>query len=274
MKISIITICYNSEKTIKETIESVLDQRFPNIEYVIKDGGSKDSTLNIINQMSKDNCVVCSRQDTGISDAFNQGIRMSTGDCIGIINSDDILLPDASELVEKAFRENPDVDVVYGNCICFKNELNDGYIFKPNTNLELLKSRFYLMHPAIFVKKSAYEKYGLFDCNYRNSMDFELVSRFYFAGAKFKYIDEVLSAFRAGGVSDSSFKRTMIETKRIGIRNGSTVLDMNLFVCRQYIRRAVLKILNMLKIENQLRYLLKNQKKWSNNKNGKDKKLC
>lgn len=273
MKISIITICYNSEKTIKETIESVLGQTFPDVEYVIKDGVSNDSTLKIINQMSKDNCIVCSQKDTGISDAFNQGIRMSTGDCIGIINSDDILLPNASELVEKAFCEDPDVDVVYGNCICFKNELDDGYIFKPNTNLELLKSRFYLMHPAIFVKKSAYEKYGLFDCNYRNSMDFELISRFFFAGAKFKYIDEVLSAFRAGGVSDSSFKRTMIETKKIGIRNGSSVLDMNLFVCRQYIRRAVLKILDVLNIEKQLRFLLKNQKEWASNRNDKDKKL-
>lgn len=196
MKISIITITYNSEKTIEETILSIINQNYQNIEYIIIDGGSKDNTLNIINKYKTKISKVISEPDNGISDAFNKGIREATGDIIGIINSDDILNIDTLNELNNIIEKEPDYDVYYGNGIIFDDRRN--HVYKPNNKIEDILKYMFICHPATFVKKSAYERYGMFNVKYKCAMDFELLSRMYLEGAKFKYFDYECTWFRLG----------------------------------------------------------------------------
>lgn len=265
MKISIITITYNSEKTLEETMKSVLSQNYDNIEYIIVDGMSTDGTLKIIDRYKSEKIKLISEKDDGISDAFNKGINIATGDIVGIINSDDILMSGALEKVSKSFEKNIDIDIVYGNCIRFTKTVYDGYEVKPCCKLEQMKYSFLLLHPSIFISKKAYEQYGLFKCEYKNAMDYELISRMYFQGAKFQYIDEVLSAFREGGVSQNKFGRTMEEHRKIAKINGGNYFQINAHVSKLYLRRYILAILKKAKLEAFLRRTMKHQKYEFNN---------
>lgn len=258
-KLSIVTISFNSENTIADTINSVKKQNSV-FEYIIKDGCSSDRTLEIVNSMKDERFVVISKKDDGISDAFNQGIKASTGNIIGFINSDDIIMPGASDKVIKTFDSNQDIDIVYGNCARFKERVGDAYVFKPTTKLNTLDYRFLLYHPAIFVRKEAYEKYGFYDCKYKNAMDYELISRMYYSGAKFFYIDECLCAFREGGTSEVGFERTLNEHKKIALRNGANPLKVDLYITKLKMRKCVLLLLNKMGIEYFLRRIIKKQK--------------
>ncbi len=114
MKISVITVCFNSEKTIARTIESVINQHYSDLEYIIIDGGSKDKTVEIINKYRNELSYFISEPDQGISDAFNKGIRVATGDIIGIINSDDWYENGIFKLVNEMFLQNKEIDVLVG----------------------------------------------------------------------------------------------------------------------------------------------------------------
>lgn len=267
MKLSIITISYNSEKTIEDTIKSVTAQFVSELEYIIIDAVSTDSTLTIIDRYKDNRFRVISEKDKGISDAFNKGIKLATGDVIGIINSDDILMPEALSVVQSAFENHPEIDVVHGNVIRFVNSVNDGYEVKPCTDLEHMKSKFLLNHPATFVRKSAYQKYGLFSLEYKCAMDYELISKMYFNGAKFLYIDKALAAFREGGVSDKKFAQTMREHKRIAEKNGARKSELVMHISKLYCRRYLLRIVKFLKIEQFLRKHIKKQVYSNNTKN-------
>lgn len=266
MKISIITITYNSEKTLEETIKSILYQDYAEMEYILVDGMSVDGTLKIVDKHKNEKMKFISEKDNGISDAFNKGIALASGDIIGIINSDDMLLPGALKKVAKEFEENEDMDILFGNCIRFTNLVTDGYEVVPSNNLEKMKYSFLLLHPSIFVKKSAYNKYGVFDCNFRNAMDYELISKMYFKGAKFKYIDEALSAFRVGGISQTKFGLTMEEHRKIAKRNGGNFVLIQIYILKLYIRRYILAFLNMIKLESFFRKIFKHQRFVANNK--------
>ena len=160
MKISIITITYNSEKTLEDTIKSIAAQRYKELEYLIIDGGSTDQTLEIVKRNTAVVTHWISEPDRGISDAFNKGIRMATGDVIGIINSDDLLAENALRNI--AENMSSDTEVFYGNAIYF-SENQQKFRVKPHDNIDDLRKCMALVHPATFVRKSAYEKYGDFD---------------------------------------------------------------------------------------------------------------
>ena len=200
-KISIVTVCLNSEKTIRDTIESVIHQNYSNLQYIIVDGLSSDQTLNIINEYRDKISVVISEKDKGISDAFNKGILQADGEVIGIINSDDKLAEGCLRKIDK-WLEN-DTDVLYGNMVGFGDDIQAS-IYKPGIPKDL-KKRMVLFHPSTFIRKTAYEKYGLYSLNFRYCMDRELLLRMYTKGAKFQYINETLSNYRTGGVSDSRY---------------------------------------------------------------------
>ena len=199
-KISIITITYNSDATIEETIRSVTMQDYPALEYVIIDGGSTDGTLDIIQKYRDQIQIVVSEPDKGISDAFNKGIACATGEIIGIINSDDILLPGALQEVAEAY--NPQVDVYSGLILFWNEDTDETFPSYPDVTFDTLKLQYNVAHPARFVRKDAYERYGLYRVDLRYMMDIELLCRMYQQGAKFLLVDKPLAKFRIGGTTN------------------------------------------------------------------------
>ena len=147
------TITYNSEATLEETIKSIVSQYYDNLEYLIIDGGSKDKTLEIVNKYRDKIAVVVSEPDKGISDAFNKGIKKATGEIIGIINSDDFLMPNALETIAKHYDST--VDVYSGNVLFWNEDTGDEYSSIPDIKFDKLKLQYGVAHPARFIRKSA-----------------------------------------------------------------------------------------------------------------------
>lgn len=220
--ISIITVTYNAEKYIAQTMQSVLNQTYPNIEYLIIDGGSTDRTLEIIKNYElkiKFQFRWISEKDNGIYDAMNKGIALASGSLIGILNASDYYEPNAVETVVNAYSHNCDAGIFHGNM----NMLNENGTFfkqkKPNTNLDELYKGMRLWHPSFFVAKPVYEKQGLFDTQFKIAADFDFALRCYLAGVKFVYIDTVITHFRKGGVSSKREIEAHKECKAALIKN-------------------------------------------------------
>lgn len=205
-KISIITITFNSEKTIETTIESVLSQNYENFEYIIVDGLSTDSTLDIVFKYKDKISKIISEKDRGISDAFNKGVRNAEGEIIGIVNSDDILMPGALKTIANNYQK--DIDVYSGVVLFWNDQTGETFPSYPDVKFDKLKLQYGVAHPSRFIRKDAYEKYGLYVEQLRYNMDMELLCRFYKKGAKFQYIDKPLTMFRIGGTTaDSIYKK-------------------------------------------------------------------
>ncbi|MEK9154616.1 MAG: glycosyltransferase family 2 protein [Patescibacteria group bacterium] len=208
MKISIITVSYNSAATIEDTIESVLSQSYKDIEYIIIDGGSTDGTLEIINKYKGKIAKFISEPDKGLYDAMNKGIKLTTGAIIGTLNSDDVY---ADEKVIELVVENmkiKEADVLWGNLIYVdKFNLNKIIRYWKSSNYQEAKFKigWHPPHPTFFVKKSIYEKYGVFNLDFKIAADYELMLRFL---EKYKikscYFDKVLVKMREGGISNKS----------------------------------------------------------------------
>ena len=219
LKISIVTITYNSSKTVEDTITSVLSQDYRNLEYIIIDGGSTDETLKIIQRYRDRIAYFVSEPDKGICDAFNKGIAAATGEIIGIINSDDLLCPGALSEVARAYHSG--IDVIYGKG---KRLFPDGRLedYLPR-KISFLKYGMALVHPSTFVTKRAYIKYGMFDMRYKGCMDRELLLRMKTQGAKFEYVDAYLSIYRMGGFSDNNYQKVVAkERDEISIKYGAS----------------------------------------------------
>lgn len=200
MKISIITVCYNSENTIEDTIKSVLNQTYKDFEYIIIDGNSKDSTLNIINKYTNDNRIkVVSEKDNGLYDAMNKGIILATGDLIATINSDDVLYDkNVFNTVVNNYDEN--FDVFYGDVLYLDNKLDKtirNYISGEKTSDYWCPA-----HPSMYVKKEVYKNLGLYNINYKICSDYDFMVRCNSNNIKFKYIKQYLVKMRYGGKSN------------------------------------------------------------------------
>lgn len=215
MKISIITICKNAELTIERTIRSVLNQTYAEVEYIIIDGASTDSTMNIVNKYSTSISKIISETDHGIYDAMNKGIKNSSGEVIGLINADDWYELDTIQKVVEAFKCN-DVGIVHGNV-----ELvwSDGKTEAAKTD-ELCKLWYSMVvrHPATFVRRKVYEKMGLFDDSFKIAGDYDFILRCYANGIKFLYLDEILTHFSMSGVSNTDGKLCAEETDKVSLR--------------------------------------------------------
>lgn len=215
MKFSIITISYNSEKTIERTIQSVLTQTFSDLEYIIVDGASKDGTLDVIKRyepMFGGRMKWKSEPDKGIYDAMNKGIHLSTGDMLGIVNSDDWLEPDALDMVKRAFDKNRfNTDALY--CGGINYHRTDGIIKRLDVNLKSFKRQasLYVMsgirHPATFVPRQVYDKMGLYDDHMKLSADQDFILRCHFEGIQFIEIKQPLSNMSEGGLSTGGGER-------------------------------------------------------------------
>lgn len=207
MKISIITVCYNSEKTIARTIESVLSQENVDLEYLIVDGASKDATVEIIKKYAdKDSRIrFTSERDKGIYDAMNKGISMSSGEVIGILNSDDFYASnDSLSSVIDTFERNK-TDMVFGNLLYVKN--GKPYRFWKSGRARTFKFGWMSPHPALFVKAGVYKKYGVFRLDCGVNADYELMLRF-FEKEKLNsiWVDKIITCMEAGGASNNGIK--------------------------------------------------------------------
>lgn len=235
MKISIITITYNSVNTLEDTIKSIINQNAEKIEleYIVIDGKSTDGTLSIIEKYRTYISKFVSEKDEGISDAFNKGIKMASGDIIGIINSDDMLLPGALQRLCNNYE--PQIDVYFGNG---KRLQQDGSMkdYTANPNLELLKKAMWLVHPAVFVKREAYEKYGLFGVDLKCIMDRDILLRMYLQGARFKYLNVMMIIYRDGGISNKQyFSRVLPEEEKISIKYGMPPIKAKLIRYKNWV---------------------------------------
>jgi glycosyltransferase involved in cell wall biosynthesis len=219
MDISIITVTFNSADTIATTITSVNNQTYKNIEHIIIDGSSSDNTLEIIHNTSHRITKVISEPDTGIYDAMNKGIRLSTGDIIGILNSDDLFTSnDVIERIVDAFK-NSDVDGVYGD-ICFvkPEKLNKivRYYSAKWFNPSMFRFGFMPPHPSFFVRRECYKKLGLYKIDYKIAADYELLIRFLKVHQlKTRYLNFCLVTMRLGGDSTRNLKSNWILNKEI-----------------------------------------------------------
>lgn len=208
IKVSIITVCYNSEKTIEETIESVLNQTYKNIEYIIKDGKSKDNTLKIAEKYKKafnGKLKIISSKDKGLYDAMNEAINMATGDIIGIINSDDVLAkPNVIEKIVNTIVEK-NADGVYSNLV-----LMDETMTRPQRNFiahHPKKFGWHPPHPTLYLKKSIYNKVGIFNTKFKIAADYDFMLRLFKNNSyKICYINDYLVKMRGGGCSTDGLK--------------------------------------------------------------------
>lgn len=259
MKISVVTVSYNSSKTIEQTILSVIKQNYSDLEYIIIDGGSKDGTLEIIEKYRDRINTVVSEPDNGISDAFNKGIKLATGEIVVLINSDDFLNENAIKNVAKFIEENPNYDVYYGNTIVFSEKDEMNYVYKPSENLSDFPLYFIPSHPSMFIAASAYKKYGYYDEDVRRAMDFELLSKMYLNGAKYKYMDIDTTWFRLGGVSNTDVSLTCAESIDIAVRNGVKKSKAQFWYNKTLVKHMILTLLKKLHLEETLRHLIKKQ---------------
>lgn len=208
-KVSIITVSLNSEATIRRTIESVINQTYNNIEYIIIDGGSTDGTLSIISEYSDRIDYFVSEKDSGIYEAFNKGIKASNGDIIGIINSDDWY---SFEAVEQSVNEieKSDAEFCCSNAIMIEDEMILG-INKSNLRI----NPWYgcrIIHPSVFVKKELYDEIGLFDEKYSIASDYKWMLEVMVNNRRLHYFDKETVYFRRGGVSTTLRFKTAYET--------------------------------------------------------------
>ena len=208
MKISMITVCYNSAKTIEDTLKSVLSQKYDNYEYIIIDGKSKDNTLDIIKKYEpkfKGKLKYISEKDNGLYDAMNKGIKMAEGDIIGIINSDDVIASsDVFNLVIDKIKET-NADGVYSNLI-IKDENLDKCVRLFKGGVGSYKRGWHPPHPTLYLKKDIYQKYGNFDTNYRIAADYDFMVRIMKRNIKLEYVDTYFTYMRAGGKSTDGLK--------------------------------------------------------------------
>lgn len=215
MKVTIITVCLNSASTIEKTIQSVLNQSYADIEYIIIDGKSTDGTLDIINKYKNKfagRMTVYSEKDGGIYHAMNKGIKRSHGDIIGIINSDDWYEQSAVEDSVTAILESGKRNVItYGFMRFYDNENEESILFNRHEFL----NRKMITHPTCFVSKSVYKKIGLFDTKYKLAADYDFIVRAYKGGIEFIPIYKLISNFKLGGASSSvKLTQEVIKIKR------------------------------------------------------------
>ena len=220
MKVSIITVCFNSAATIRDAIESVLAQTYDDIEHIIVDGDSTDDTVRILKEYQSDSNRIISEPDKGIYDAMNKGISFATGDIVGILNSDDFF--ESSESIEHvvdAFRSEPGADIVFGDVVFVGSEdVTTIKRYYSSRKFKPWKLRFGWMppHPATFVRRSVYEASGEYSLNYKISSDYEMFIRWLLV-QKIPYhrIDRVLVRMRQGGVSTAGIRSNILLNKEI-----------------------------------------------------------
>ena len=251
MKISIVTVAYNSGATIESTLSSVEAQAYPDLEYIVVDGGSTDNTLSQVEKYPSLVTKLISEPDQGIYDAMNKGIFNATGEVIGILNSDDFYShPNVLNEVAAAFSEDPTLDVLLGDV----DFVADHDLVKPiriyqTGSFKPWMLRFGMMppHPAVFVRKGAYERVGLYKLGYRIAADFDFMVRLLLIdNANYLVTNQRWVRMRTGGASTSGWRSNFISTKEMlrSLRENDVFSSMPMVLIRlpiKLIRQVMFK---------------------------------
>ena len=229
MKISIITATFNSGNTIVDTMESVLRQTYTDFEYLVIDGGSSDDTIEKVKSFQSrfgDRLRWISEKDRGIYDAMNKGIKMATGDVVGILNSDDYYTDNnVLETVANAFAHESDIDAVYGDIHFIKDGISDKCVRYYSSRLFRpfwLRFGFMPAHPSFYCKREIFDKAGLYSLDYKIGADYEMMVRL-FKRLKIKslYVNKDFVTMRTGGASNTN------------VRSRLTLIEEDVKACRE-----------------------------------------
>lgn len=259
-KISIITISYNAKDTIERTIKSVITQSYANTEYIIVDGGSCDGTISIIEKYRSKVDVLISEPDKGISDAFNKGIRVASGDLIGIVNADDWLEKNALEFISREYDSK--VDMYRCNIFLVDEQSGVRIIERPTLYFTVKKAITNVCHQGTFITKTAYMKYGVYDCSLKYKMDWDLLLRFSNYNVKVKYIDKCIANYSLGGLTfrkGDNYEKNR-ESYYILKKNGANCIDIAIYFSVKLIKyfiKSFISIHTRLVIKNSYSKLLK-----------------
>lgn len=232
-KISIITVCFNSEQTIKGTLESIKNQDYNNIEFIIIDGGSGDGTLKVIENSGVSVAKLISEPDGGIYDAMNKGLRIVSGDIVGFLNADDQYATHSvlSQVVKKFEEEK--LDAVLGD-VAYFHKSNPGRIVRRYRSDGFSPARlawgWMPAHPALFLSRSVIQRVGYFKSEYRIAGDFDYIARAFYGGnLKYYYIPEILVRMQDGGVSTAGWRSKFLLNKEVLQSCRENGISTNLF---------------------------------------------
>ncbi|QWU98702.1 glycosyltransferase family 2 protein [Francisella salimarina] len=254
LKFSVITVCYNSEKTIQRALQSIKDQTYKNIEYIIIDGGSTDRTLEIINQYSDIVDILVSEPDNGIYDAMNKGAMLATGDYIGFLNSDDYYTKAIFEEYSMHLK-NSNYDYIYSNTYFFKNS-EKKYIKAESKITKKAYQYMPMSHMSLFVK-SHFVKNIKFDTSLNIAADLDFFNRLILQTDKSIFIDNGFSYFYMGGISSTAIIERFRESKEVAIRYKKNILFTNAFYFYKTYRVFIYNAFGNTKIYKALKILLK-----------------
>ena len=217
LTISIITAVHNNKKFIENAMKSVLGQTYPHIEYIVVDGNSTDGTLDIIKKYEGKISKWISEPDSGIYEALNKGIKLTTGDVVGFLHSDDLFA--SNMVIEKVAGKflSGSVNAVYSDLVYITKNNGDKtvrYWKAGEYKRKSLKFGWIPPHPTLFVKKEVYDNCGLFNTGLRIAADYDMMLRLLtYCGDKISYIDETLVKMRLGGASNRSLKNMIIKSR-------------------------------------------------------------
>lgn len=242
-KISLITVCFNSESSVIDTLKSVSNQTYGNIEHIIIDGGSTDSTMELVGQYGSRVVKSISEKDKGIYDAYNKGLSFATGEIIGFINSDDFYFSD--EVIRKVMSvfEDPSIEACHANLI-YVDPINTKIIKRLWSSWDFKDSDFKKgsipAHPTVFFRRDVYERFGKFDINFKLVADHDfLLKTFYVNKIKSVYIDDIWVRMRSGGATGGNLKSIIKQNleiraaqKKNGIRSSLIIFIVTKFLNR------------------------------------------
>ncbi len=233
VQVSIVTVVLNDEKNIKKTINSVLNQTYLNIEYIVIDGGSTDGTLDVIEKYNDKINYWISEKDGGIYDAMNKGILQSSGDVIGIINSGDSYNLNTIQLVVDSYKTYGSDFFYFGNVNLINNNKKSKEVRSVNTNsFFFMRSGMSIPHPAVFVPSKVYKKCGLFSLNYSIVSDYDFLYRLTKVyNIKYIYLNKILANFTDGGIS-SNVKKVVFESHYMRINNGMPYIESGIYLLK------------------------------------------
>ena len=219
VRISVITVCWNSASTLARTLESVAAQDWPHVEHIVIDGASTDGTRQVVATHGGHVATFVSEPDEGIYDAMNKGIALATGDVIGILNADDHY-PDSGRLraIAEAFEAYP-VDAILGDVAFFRPESPSKFVRRYNSKRfhpGLISWGWMPAHPGMFLRRAVYDRYGLYRTDFRIAADFEFIARAFGSGSvNYRHLPQVIVAMQMGGVSTQGLRSTVTINREI-----------------------------------------------------------